>query len=150
MPSNTSRVSRDSDRRGDRRKDRRPRVLLVEDEQSIRDLFLYLLETMDCVVDAVANGVAAIERFAPTRYDLVITDFLMPGITGLDLVTRLRGQDPALPILMVTGSRMDIEKRAHDLGVFSLAKPVTVQAFRTAVREALDSGRRGTLGTAAM
>lgn len=120
-----------------------PRVLLVEDERSIRDLFLYLLETMGCVVDAVPNGMAAIERFAQVRYDLVITDFRMPGLTGLDLVKRLRGENPHLPILIVTGSRMDLEAQAHDLGVFSLRKPLTVGAFYATVREALDSGTRG-------
>lgn len=113
------------------------RVLLVEDEAPIRALFREFLRSLGCAVDDVADGGAAIERFARTHYDLVITDFLMPGMTGLELARRLRSVDPGLPILMVTGSGRDIEAQAHDLGAHSLAKPVTLDAFCTAVREAL-------------
>lgn len=122
-------------------REQRPKVLLVDDEAPIRKLFRELLETMGCVVDAVADGVAAIERFAPTRYDLVVTDFLMPGINGLELAQRLRSADPALPILMVTGSGIDIEAQARALGIFSIAKPVTIDAFSRAVSEALASAK---------
>jgi two-component system chemotaxis sensor kinase CheA len=92
----------------------RARVLVVDDSPIIRDLLVELLTAAKLDVHTAADGAEALEVLDRHRVDLVLSDVEMPGIDGFELLTRIRGRDPELPVVMVTtrGSMADRERAA--------------------------------------
>ena len=96
------------------------RLLVVEDEATIRDGLVALFESQGFTVDAVGDGLSALERTAESEYDLVLLDLMIPGLPGLEVLTRLRARGLAVPVLVLTakGSEQDvvagIERGADD------------------------------------
>jgi PAS domain S-box-containing protein len=86
------------------------RVLVVDDEETIRDFMIDLLAGWGLDVVALPDGAAARDAFAaePKRYDLVITDHTMPQLTGLALARELARMRPGLPVILYTGYGEDI------------------------------------------
>jgi len=85
------------------------RILVVEDEPDIRRLSAEVLENAGYKVDTAEDGKAGWEalravRHAPQSYALLITDHDMPGLSGLDLVKKLRAAHMALPVIVATGT----------------------------------------------
>src|SRR5438270_4956149 len=81
----------------------RPRVLVVDDEASIRDLLAKTLALAEYEVDAVPDGRSAIDRMRMYPYDLLIADLKMPGIDGLALIREAKRLKPDLPVIIITG-----------------------------------------------
>jgi len=81
----------------------RPKVLVVDDEASIRDLLSRALALADYDVDVVASGQAALEQMRHSGYSLLITDLKMPGLDGLSVITAARRVDSKLPVIVITG-----------------------------------------------
>ena len=79
------------------------RVMLVDDEAPVRATTAEMLAELGYLVIEAASGEEAIERIAHESVDLLITDHLMGGMTGMALIDRLRTERPALPTLIVTG-----------------------------------------------
>ena len=69
-------------------------ILLVEDDSSARELGAFNLRKAGYEVDAVADGEAALARFEPQRHALVITDLRMPGMSGMQLLGKLKQRAP--------------------------------------------------------
>jgi two-component system cell cycle sensor histidine kinase/response regulator CckA len=82
---------------------RRPVVLLAEDEEEVRALFTRALELGGYQVCDVPDGHAALEVAQSTSIDILVTDILMPGMTGIELARTLRASYPELPVVFVTG-----------------------------------------------
>jgi two-component system, cell cycle response regulator CpdR len=121
------------------------RILVVDDEPMVRALIARALTDEGYEVVAVANGRAALDaaRGAETAFDLVITNNYMPGLTGAELIARVREDFPALPILHVD----DVTRRGRipslPSNVPTIYKPFSIAALRAAVAELLARGRRG-------
>src|SRR5947199_4384985 len=81
----------------------RPRILVVDDEQAVRDLLAKTLTMADYEVDAVPDGPSALDRLHSKEYDLLITDLKMPGMDGLSVIREARRQMPDLPVIIITG-----------------------------------------------
>ncbi|MBK7343734.1 MAG: response regulator transcription factor [Saprospiraceae bacterium] len=79
------------------------KILLVEDQVRIMDSVVRGLEAQGMQVDWAKNGQEGFERAVAEHYDLVISDVMMPRMTGVEMVTRLRKQQYAGPILLLTG-----------------------------------------------
>ncbi len=80
------------------------RILLVDDEANIRDSLSEYLSSLDNhQVVTAAEGRAALEAFSRNRFDCAFLDLKMPGMNGIELLRRLRGMDPALPVVIMTG-----------------------------------------------
>ncbi|MBB1152444.1 MULTISPECIES: response regulator transcription factor [Amycolatopsis] len=81
--------------------DQAGRVLVVDDDETVRDVVRRYLETAGFTVDLAGDGAAALARFAERVPDLVVLDVMMPGLNGLEVCRRLR-QTSQVPIVMLT------------------------------------------------
>ncbi|MGI8548690.1 MAG: ATP-binding protein [Gemmatimonadaceae bacterium] len=117
-------------------------VLVVEDEEPLRRLTRRILESRGYAVLEAANGSDAIAAMAqsPTRVDLVLSDVVMPGMGGRELVERLTPVYPWLRVLFMSGYTEDmmLHHRVAELGVAVLEKPFTRDDLARAVRNVLD------------
>lgn len=113
-------------------------ILLVDDQPSVLHVQQMLLEAMGHTVITAMHGAAAIEVFdkASDDIDMLVTDFKMPGMDGVDLAEKLRKKDASLPLLMVTAYG-ETEKlmRAEDLNMTIILKPTNLKKFSEAILE---------------
>lgn len=113
------------------------RVLVADDSTSMRKLVLRSLRAAgaDAVTEA-ADGDEAVAKFSPGQFDLVLTDWNMPGRTGLEVVQAIRTQDPAVQIMMITTEAEPARvAQALAAGVSDyLVKPFTAAALREKLR----------------
>jgi two-component system cell cycle response regulator CpdR len=120
------------------------RILVVDDEPMVRALIARALSDEGYEVVAVANGRAALDaaRGAEARFDLIITNNYMPGLSGAELIHRVRQDFPDLPILHVD----DISRRGRisplPTDIPTIYKPFSIAALRGAVLELLQQGKR--------
>ncbi len=119
--------------------DGRPRVLVVDDEASIRDLLSKMLALADYDVDVADDGRAALERMRKGSYDLLITDLNMPGMDGLTVIHEARRLNEHLPVIIVTGFSTEASAiEAANLGVSGyLTKPFKVPKVLSVAAKAL-------------
>src|SRR5437868_13193005 len=89
---NSSRSAKGGDRTGAAVE--RPRILVVDDEQSVRDLLAKTLTMADYDVDTAPDGPSALDRLRAAEYDLLITDLKMPGMDGLSVIREARKVRP--------------------------------------------------------
>jgi len=116
------------------------RVLVLDDEEVVRQLIAEILVRAGYVVEAVGEAAAALARLAAEQFDCVVTDLVMPGLSGLELLRRVREHDHGLPVVVVTGQGTDENlARAVELGATAvIVKPFTHAELRAAVAAALD------------
>jgi two-component system, OmpR family, phosphate regulon response regulator PhoB len=122
-----------------------PRVLIVEDEVDLALLIGYNLEAEGYVVDRVERGDEAELRLVETAPDLVILDWMLPGVSGIEICRRLRAREATrtLPIIMVTARREEAERvRALAIGADDyVVKPFSVLELMARVRALLRRSR---------
>ena len=123
---------------------RRKRILLVEDEESLRACMRMMLEMEGHQVTDASNGSEALNLFTLGEFDLVITDFEMPVMKGNTLAVNLKLLDPSLPILMVTASARARREPENPVDAL-LNKPFMVADLHCAL-EALLSARPEPVG----
>jgi len=104
-----------------------PTVLVVDDEELIRDVSTMMIEDYGGKVIQAANGAAAIEIFKEKQaeIDVVFLDFSMPGINGYETLLEIRKLKPGQPTVMVSGLRLvpEVEELWHKGEVEFLSKP---------------------------
>ena len=117
----------------------RPRVLVVDDEATIRDLLAKTLALAEYDVDIAPDGRTALERLRIIPYDLLITDLKMPGVDGLTVIREARRLKPDIPVIIVTGFSTEASAiEAVNLGVSGyLTKPFRVPRVLAAAAKAL-------------
>jgi excisionase family DNA binding protein len=117
----------------------RPRVLVVDDEATIRDLLSKTLALAEYDVDLAPDGRVALERLRLIPYDLLITDLKMPGVDGLTVIREARRLKADLPIIIITGFSNEASAiEAVNLGVSGyLTKPFRVPRVLAAAAKAL-------------
>jgi signal transduction histidine kinase/CheY-like chemotaxis protein len=112
-------------------------VLVIDDEDSVRELVADVLASQGHRVMTACGGREGLERFEAGQFDLVITDLGMPDITGWDVVRGVRARRPETPVVLVTGWGEVVETPA-DVRVDGLiSKPFDVAKLTAAVSEAL-------------
>lgn len=85
-------------------------LLVAEDDPHIREGLIAALESEGYRVTAARDGAEALAQFAGARFDLVLLDVMMPEISGFDVCRRIRRQDAAMPIIMLTAKSEEIDK----------------------------------------
>src|SRR3954462_14863035 len=121
--------------------DRAPRILLVDDEQSIQTLLSYPLRKDGYEVVQATDGREALARFGESTFDLVVLDVMMPRLDGLEVCRRLRSRS-SVPIIMLTAKAEEIDKvLGLELGADDyITKPFSLREFRSRVKAALRRG----------
>src|SRR5436190_6882608 len=116
------------------------RILIVDDEESTRELFAELLERWGYEVDQTADGHAALKIAAETRPDVIISDLVMPKLDGLALVRALREEQPDTPVVIITGKgSIDAAVEAVREGVLDFAeKPLAPARLKVILQRALE------------
>lgn len=115
------------------------RVLLAEDDGSLRQLFTDLLTEEGFEVVAVSDGLDAFEAFlSQGPFDAVVSDCDLPGLTGPQLVARLRERESAVPALLMSGQMVlnDADQRRLKVGQ-ALRKPFGLDSLLHALRRLL-------------
>jgi len=120
------------------------RVLLVEDEAAVRALIVRVLRGLGYTTVEVSDGEEAlryVQAHSGERFDLLLTDVVMPRLGGEKLAERLRAIDPALKVLFISGhtDSVAIARRRLQTEMLVLTKPFEQLALARRVREALDT-----------
>jgi DNA-binding response OmpR family regulator len=125
------------------------KVLIVEDNPDIAKLVSLHLKDLDCEVALAADGLRGLEEARSRRYDLIILDLMLPGMEGLEVCRRLRGETDYTPILMLTAKSSEVDRVVGlEIGADDyLTKPFSIGELIARVKaifrrvDALGSGR---------
>ncbi len=120
------------------------RVLVVDDESSVRNVVRRTLEIEGHEVAEAEDGEVALRLFRERPFDLVVADLFMPVMDGLQLISQLREEVPGTKFVAISGSVYERRPRFLEIAgrmesVVTLAKPFTTKALLEAVAEALSS-----------
>src|SRR5438477_6765390 len=118
------------------------RILVVEDETKVASFIRRALEEESYAVDLCSEGVAGLERARAGAYDLVILDLMLPGLSGLEVLTTLRKERLLTPILILTArSEVDQKVKGLDAGADDyLTKPFAIEELLARARALLRRG----------
>lgn len=124
---------------------RRPRVLLVEDTESVRRAVALGLRTSGFDVTAVSGGAEALAVFAAVHPAVVVTDLTMPGMDGFELIRTLRVRQVGVPVLVISArdSRQDRAAALAAGGDGYLVKPFGLAELRERVSALAENPPRG-------
>jgi CheY-like chemotaxis protein len=115
---------------------RRLKILLVEDDDDLRELYGYMLLAAGYKVNAVRNGLEAFAEIQVNRPDVVVTDIAMPILNGLDLIVAVRSNDELadLPVVAITSLGEDIREQARAAGATNaIDKPTELERLREVI-----------------
>jgi len=115
-------------------------VLIVDDEQWVRDVFRDFCETANVFdIELAESGEEAIDKIRTKEYDLVTLDIIMPEMSGLETLTRMKRIAPKVPVVVITGNATD--KLINEAGVLGacrvMYKPVRLEMFLSEISSAL-------------
>ncbi len=121
------------------------KVLLVDDESDIRNLLTKFLRPVDCEVHGAASADEALAMLERETYRLVVLDIVMPGMSGVELVKKLRKHNwlARVPVLLISGNVVDEdldEYRRIFPRLEVMHKPIEMGPFRETVAQALKTG----------
>src|SRR5215471_2853659 len=112
------------------------KILVVEDNPALNEAIAEALDTQGYVVERVSDGTEGLDRLKLYHYDLAILDWMLPGLTGVEILGRYRAGGGKIPILMLTGKDKIAEKEeAYDLGADEyLTKPFATRELLMRVK----------------
>jgi len=117
------------------------RILIVDDEPSIRHMLRQVLLEEDFVAEAAGSALEALEALVDAPVDLAIVDLLLPGVNGLDLAEAIHMLDPGTPVILITayGSTAFEEMASHPAISYYIHKPFHLDRLLDLVRRCLES-----------
>ena len=141
LPRSLAKAVEETSARQQREKRASARILLVDDDEEVRNIAAATIEELGYEVVSVASGQAALQILGEERFDLLMTDIAMPGMTGVDLARRVRQIDPDLPILFSSGYA-DVQTFGENLSdEVVLKKPFRISDVATRIDAVLDASR---------
>ncbi len=125
-----------------------PSILVVDDEKITAFYLKDILAAANYDVHLAQNGDEALEQLGRRRFDLVITDLVMPGIDGFALVRRVKQTQPGLPVFILTAhGSYDVARKAQVIGADDyLLKPVNPDQLHAALAKTFEKGARAKIG----
>jgi len=125
------------------------KILVVDDETKILKMVSDYLEAVGFEVTGAADGISALKKFRENDFDLIVLDFMMPGIDGIDVIRRVR-EESAIPIIMLTARAEENDKlMGLEIGADDyIVKPFSMKELAARIRAVLRrSGSGGVLNT---
>ena len=117
------------------------KVLVIDDQPMLRDLLAEFLELLGHEADLAADGPEGLARFDPSVHQVVLTDFLMPGMTGLQVAEAIQARGCTTPIVMISGfATPDDERRAGETGL-RFGRPITFAQFKATMARSWSTRR---------
>jgi two-component system nitrogen regulation response regulator NtrX len=119
------------------------KILIVDDEAGIRESLGSILRDEHYTVDAVESGEAGLQRIAAGGFDVVLLDVWLPGIDGMEALTRIQALENAPAVIMISGhGTIETAVRATKLGAFDfIEKPLSLEKIIVLVRNAIQQRR---------
>ena len=116
------------------------RILVVDDEEMIRVLLTYMLAEEGYKVTTASDGQKAVELLERERFDLIITDMVMPGLNGISVLRAAKSIDPRRPVIVITGyPSVETVRRLVRLGADDyITKPFNVDMVKVTVVKLLE------------
>jgi len=113
------------------------RILLVDDESSLLYLLSFVLEAYAIKTEKATNGAEALTVLDKMEFDLIITDFSMPVMNGVELAKIVKKRFPHIPIIMITGEiGPDIDEMAEKVGISRIFyKPPNIEKLLATIRQ---------------
>jgi len=117
------------------------KILIVDDEESVRYSFKRLLNEFDYSVHTAQNGAGAIDKFNKETYDLVVLDVRLPDMSGLEVLQQIKALDPKAVILIITAfGTTETAIEAIKMGAYDyILKPFDIPVMKKLIKEALSS-----------
>ena len=122
----------------------RAHILFVDDDANLAELARLMLTRLGCRATVCTDSTVALRLFRdqPDRFDAVITDQIMPGLSGTELAVLLRAVRPDLPVVLCTGGSHDTEELARNAGITEILwKPLTSRSLATLLHRLLSPRR---------
>jgi CheY-like chemotaxis protein len=117
---------------------RRSRVLVIDDDPSVREVVHSLLASFGYDCQTAADGASGLTRFDEGGWNLVLTDLAMPEMSGWEVIQAIRRRAPTTPIILITGlSDPAVIHRAREWRVPVILKPFRLDRLKAALVEAL-------------
>src|SRR5437667_12084385 len=103
-----------------------PSILVIDDEQGILETLRILLKNEGFDITTAQGGKAGLEQLKSSAPDILLTDLKMPGVTGIQILSAVRGQDPETPVILMTAqaSLQSGGQAANEGSVRDLERPV--------------------------
>ena len=129
--------------RGERLEGTKGRILVVDDEEFIREIICRKLSGSGYECDSAPNAEEGVAKVAQGSYDCVLSDIHMPGMSGVDLLRKVKVTDRDMAVILITGAPdIDAALEAMRLGAYDhLSKPLNLAALEMAVERALENKR---------
>jgi DNA-binding NtrC family response regulator len=122
--------------------DQMKRLLIVDDEETLTfSLYqTFINAPIECEVVTASSGEEALKRFFRSPFDLVITDLAMPGISGLEVLEKVKAQSPDTQVIVITAYGSDErEEEAYNMGAdFYIEKPFDIRELKSLVIKMLE------------
>lgn len=122
-------------------------ILVVEDNQDLRELIIRMLVFEDYEILTAKDGETALDLITLHRFDLVLLDIMMPGMSGMEVLAKIRSakdsQIKNMPVVMVTAKSLidDIDAALSAGATSYIVKPFRAAALKTKIQNILDSSR---------
>ena len=120
-----------------------PQILVVDDEVVLRRVLDQVLTEAGYEVSTAENGRTAIESIKRRKFDLIITDIVMPGVNGIDVLRAAKKEDPLYPVIMITGYPSgETAAKLRQLGASDyISKPFSLNVIRVTVANVLEKSK---------
>ncbi|MFH0788533.1 MAG: response regulator, partial [Pseudomonadota bacterium] len=115
------------------------RILIIEDEDTLRDSLKRVFQREGFQVEAVISAEPALELFEENPYDLIITDIILPGITGIELLKRVKEINPDQIVIIITAyASLETAVETLRAGAYDyIVKPIIHEEIKQIVKNAL-------------
>jgi len=115
------------------------KILIIDDDEEMRSVLSDILTQSGCQVENAGSGAEGLRNFSPSKYDIVISDLGMEGMTGWEIARRVKESSPATAVALITGWGSQLEERViRERGVdFVVSKPFRIDEVKRLVNQAM-------------
>ena len=120
--------------------DKQINILLVDDEEPVRDSLLLLLKNPDYRISGCGSGEEALQALAEEHFDIIVTDLFLPDITGIEILTKAKRLSPTIEVILITGhASAETAVRAMKEGAFDyITKPLNIEELRLIIAKVVE------------